>query len=35
MAEYDPIGHIAAVEGFDAGTVAALVGGNAKNLLGL
>jgi aminocarboxymuconate-semialdehyde decarboxylase len=35
MAEYDPIGHIAAVEGFDAATVAALAGGNAKKLLGL
>ena len=35
MAEYDPIGHIAAVEGFDATTVAALAGGNAKKLLGL
>jgi aminocarboxymuconate-semialdehyde decarboxylase len=35
MAEYDPLGHIAAVEGFDAATVAALAGGNAKKLLGL
>ena len=35
MAEYDPIGQIAAVEGLDAATVAALVGGNAKKLLGL
>jgi aminocarboxymuconate-semialdehyde decarboxylase len=35
MAEYDPIGHIAAVEGFDASTIAALAGGNAKRLLGL
>jgi aminocarboxymuconate-semialdehyde decarboxylase len=35
MAEYDPLGHIAAVENFDAATVAALAGGNAKKLLGL
>jgi len=35
MAEYDPIGHIAGVEGFDAATVAALAGGNARKLLGL
>jgi aminocarboxymuconate-semialdehyde decarboxylase len=35
MAEYDPIGHIDAVEGFDAATIAALAGGNAKKLLGL
>src|SRR5271156_2989177 len=34
MAEYDPVGHIASVEGFDAATVAALAGGNAKKLLG-
>jgi len=35
MAEYDPIGHIAAVDGFDVTTMAALAGGNAKKLLGL
>jgi aminocarboxymuconate-semialdehyde decarboxylase len=35
MAEYDPIGHIAGVDGFDAATIAALAGGNAKRLLGL
>jgi aminocarboxymuconate-semialdehyde decarboxylase len=35
MAEYDPLGHIAAVADFDATTVAALAGGNAKRLLGL
>lgn len=35
MAEYDPIGHVVGVEGFDAATVAALVGGNAEKLLGL
>jgi aminocarboxymuconate-semialdehyde decarboxylase len=34
MAEYDPLGHIAAVEGFDAATIAALAGGNTKKLLG-
>jgi aminocarboxymuconate-semialdehyde decarboxylase len=35
MAEYDPLGHIAAVRDFDAATVTALAGGNAKKLLGL
>jgi aminocarboxymuconate-semialdehyde decarboxylase len=35
MADFDPIGHIAGVEGFDASTIAALAGGNAKRLLGL
>src|SRR6516225_89513 len=35
MAEYDPLGHIAAVEDFNVATVAALAGGNAKKLLGL
>jgi len=35
MAEYDPIGHVASVESFDAKTVAAVAGGNAKRLLGL
>jgi aminocarboxymuconate-semialdehyde decarboxylase len=35
MAEYDPVGHIVEVEGFDASTIAALAGGNAKKLLGL
>jgi aminocarboxymuconate-semialdehyde decarboxylase len=35
MADFDPIGHIAGVEGFDASTIAALAGGNAKKLLGL
>jgi len=34
MAEFDPVGHIAGVETFDATTVAALAGGNAKRLLG-
>jgi len=35
MAEYDPLGHIASVEGFDAAMIAALAGGNAKRLLAL
>jgi aminocarboxymuconate-semialdehyde decarboxylase len=35
MAEYDPIGHIACVNGLDAATIAALAGGNAKRLLAL
>jgi aminocarboxymuconate-semialdehyde decarboxylase len=35
MLEYDPVGHIAGVEGFDAATIAALAGGNTKRLLGL
>jgi aminocarboxymuconate-semialdehyde decarboxylase len=35
MAEYDPLGHIAAVDGFDANTIAALAGGNARRVLGL
>jgi len=35
MADYDPVGHIASVEGFDTATIAALAGGNTKRLLGL
>jgi aminocarboxymuconate-semialdehyde decarboxylase len=35
MADYDPIGHVAGVDGFDASTIAAIAGGNAKRLLGL
>jgi aminocarboxymuconate-semialdehyde decarboxylase len=35
MAEYDPIGHLASVDSFDAKTIAAIAGGNAKRLLGL
>jgi len=35
MADYDPIGHVASVDTFDDATRAALVGGNAKRLLGL
>jgi aminocarboxymuconate-semialdehyde decarboxylase len=34
MADFDPIEHVVAT-GFDASTTAALVGGNAKRLLGL
>jgi aminocarboxymuconate-semialdehyde decarboxylase len=34
MADYDPVGHVAAC-GFDAATMAAICGGNAKALLGL
>jgi len=33
MADFDPLGHIAGVESFDAATVAALAGGNSKRLL--
>ena len=35
MADYDPVGHVANTESFDAKTVAAICGGNAKKLLGL
>jgi len=35
MAEYDPIGHVAAVPEFDAAIIAAIAGGNAKRLLGM
>jgi aminocarboxymuconate-semialdehyde decarboxylase len=35
MAEADPIGHVTAGEPFDAGTVAAIAGNNAKRLLGI
>ena len=35
MADYDPIGHLMSVDGFDPSTVAALAGGNARRLLGL
>jgi aminocarboxymuconate-semialdehyde decarboxylase len=35
MGEYDPIGHVAGVAEFDETTRAAIVGGNAKKLLGL
>ena len=35
MAEFDPIGHVASVEGFDRSTIAAITGGNARRRLGL
>jgi aminocarboxymuconate-semialdehyde decarboxylase len=35
MAESDPIGHVASAETFDAATIAAIAGGNAKRLLAL
>ena len=35
MAESDPIGHVGSVETFDAATLAAIAGGNAKKLLGI
>jgi aminocarboxymuconate-semialdehyde decarboxylase len=35
MADFDPIGHVASVEGFDSASVAAITGGNARKLLGI
>jgi aminocarboxymuconate-semialdehyde decarboxylase len=35
MADYDPIGHVAASDGLDASSIAAIAGGNAQRLLGL
>ena len=35
MGEYDPLGHVASVEAFDAKTRAAIAGGNARRLLGI
>ena len=35
MADYDPIGHVASTDGFDAATIAAIAGGNARKLLGI
>ena len=35
MAEYDPIGHVASADGFNAATIAAIAGGNARKLLGI
>jgi aminocarboxymuconate-semialdehyde decarboxylase len=35
MDDYDPIGHVASVDGFDPATVAAITGGNARRLLGI
>ena len=34
MADYDPVGHVLSA-GFDEATTAAIVGGNARRLLGL
>ena len=35
MGEYDPVGHVVSVEGFDDKTIAAIAGGNARKLFGL
>ena len=35
MAEYNPIGHIAGVNGMDDATLARIAGGNAARVLGL
>ena len=35
MGEYNPVGHVAGVASFDAATVAAIAGENARRLLGL
>ena len=35
MAEYNPIGHVAGVEGMDELTLAQIAGGNAARVLGL
>ncbi len=35
MAEFDPIGHLASLDGLDASVFAAIAGGNARRLLGL
>ena len=35
MAEYDPIAHVASVDGLDGPRVAAIAGGNARKLLGI
>jgi aminocarboxymuconate-semialdehyde decarboxylase len=35
MADFDPIGHVALVDGLDASTIAAIAGGNARKLLGI
>jgi aminocarboxymuconate-semialdehyde decarboxylase len=35
MADFDPVGHVMSVESFDDATRAAIVGGNAKRLLGV
>jgi aminocarboxymuconate-semialdehyde decarboxylase len=33
MAEFDPIGHLASLEGLDSATMASIAGGNARRLL--
>jgi aminocarboxymuconate-semialdehyde decarboxylase len=35
MAEYNPIGHVAGVQGMDETTLAQIAGGNAARVLGL
>jgi aminocarboxymuconate-semialdehyde decarboxylase len=35
MGEFDPLGHLAAVDSFDQSTLTALAGGNARRLLGI
>jgi aminocarboxymuconate-semialdehyde decarboxylase len=35
MGEYDPVGHVAAVETFEPALIEAITGGNARKLLGL
>jgi aminocarboxymuconate-semialdehyde decarboxylase len=35
MAEYDPIGHVASIDTLDQATQAAIIGGNARRLLGI
>ena len=35
MAEYNPIGHVAGVQGMDEATLAQIAGGNAARVLGL
>jgi len=35
MADYDPVAHVVGTEGLESATIAKIVGGNAKRLLGL
>jgi aminocarboxymuconate-semialdehyde decarboxylase len=35
MAEYNPVGHIAGVQGMDEAMLAQIAGGNAARVLGL
>jgi aminocarboxymuconate-semialdehyde decarboxylase len=35
MADFDPIGHVASVDGFDESVIGAIAGGNARKLLGI